>query len=80
MSGPNSRSAVCAPSTDDRAGDIDLGRADEPSALGVVVREIDVFRRDARHLDAVDGRVAVGDARARLRVEHHGRDQRAVAA
>ena len=31
-------------------GDVDFGRADQPSALGVVVGEIDVFRRHARHL------------------------------
>jgi hypothetical protein len=37
----------------------DFRGADEPPSLGVVAREIDVFGSNARHLDAVDRRIAV---------------------
>ena len=62
-----------------RPGEIHFGGAHEAAALGIVVGEVDVLRRDARHLNAVDGRVAVGNAAARVRQEHHRRDERAVA-
>ena len=78
--GPNTLSATSHPSTATGRLAVDLGGADQPAALDVEGREIDVVPRHAADLDAIDLLVAVADARPRERLRGDRADVVAVLA